>query len=138
MPCGGMFERWLAALREVTRAREEEARRLIEELCGRALVVALFGSRARGDYTPLSDWDLLAVVESGGYKVEHRGVGQVVWLPLDKLDDVLEWSMVVLDAVVDAKPICGDREKLEEVRKKVEEYVRRRGLVRTRHGWLPA
>jgi len=133
-----MFERWLEVLREVVRAREEEARRLIEELCGRALVVSLFGSRARGDYTPLSDWDLLAVVESGDYKVEHRGVGQVVWLPLDKLDDVLEWSMVVLDAVVDAKPICGDREKLEEVRKKVEEYVRRRGLVRTKHGWLPA
>jgi len=133
-----MFERWLEVLREVARAREEEARRLIEELCGRALVVALFGSRARGDYTPLSDWDLLAVVEGGGYKVEHRGVGQVVWLPLDKLDDVLEWSMVVLDAVADAKPVCGDREKLEEVRKKVEEYVRRRGLVRTRHGWFPA
>jgi len=138
MPCGGMFERWLEVLREVARAREEEARRLIEELCGRALVVALFGSRARGDYTPLSDWDLLAVVEGGGYKVEHRGVGQVVWLPLDKLDEVLEWSMVVLDAVADAKPICGDLEKLEEVRKKVEEYVRRRGLVRTRHGWFPA
>jgi Predicted nucleotidyltransferases len=133
-----MFERWLEVLREVARAREEEARRLIEELCGRALVVALFGSRARGDYTPLSDWDLLAVVESGDYKVEHRGVGQVVWLPLDKLDEVLEWSMVVLDAVADAKPICGDREKLEEVRKKVEEYVKRRGLVRTKHGWFPA
>lgn len=101
-------------------------------------MVSLFGSRARGDYTPLSDWDLLAVVESGDYKVEHRGVGQVVWLPLDKLDEVLEWSMVVLDAVADAKPICGDRGKLEEVRKKVEEYVRRRGLVRTKHGWLPA
>jgi predicted nucleotidyltransferase len=133
-----MFERWLAALREVAMAREEEARRLIEELCRWALVVALFGSRARGDYTPLSDWDLLAVVESGGYKVEHRGVGQVVWLPLDRLDEVLEWSMVVLDAVADAKPICGDRGKLEEARKKVEEYVRRRGLVRTRHGWFPA
>jgi predicted nucleotidyltransferase len=133
-----MFERWLEVLREVARAREEEARRLIEELCGRALVVALFGSRARGDYTPLSDWDLLAVVEGGDYKVEHRGVGQVVWLPLDKLDEVLEWSMVVLDAVADAKPICGDREKLEEVRKKVEEYVKRSGLVRTKHGWFPA
>jgi len=138
MLCGGMFERWLEVLREVARAREEEARRLIEELCGRALVVALFGSRARGDYTPLSDWDLLAVVESGDYKVEHRGVSQVVWLPLDKLDEVLEWSMVVLDAVMDAKPVCGDRKKLEEVRKKVEEYIRRKGLVRTRHGWFPA
>ena len=125
-------------MREVVKAREEEARRLIEELCGRALVVALFGSRARGDYTPLSDWDLLAVVESGDYKVDHRGVSQVVWLPLDKLDEFLEWSMVVLDAVMDAKPVCGDRKKREEVRKKVEEYVRRKGLVRTRHGWFPA
>ena len=46
--------------------------------------------------------------------------------------------MVVLDAVADAKPVCGDREKLEEVRRKVEEYVRKRGLVRTKHGWFPA
>jgi predicted nucleotidyltransferase len=68
-----MFERWLEVLREVLRAREEEARRLIEELCREALVVALFGSRARGDYTPLSDWDLLAVVEGGGYKWNTEG-----------------------------------------------------------------
>ena len=37
MLCGGMFERWLGVLREVLRAREEEARRLIEELCRRRL-----------------------------------------------------------------------------------------------------
>jgi len=73
-----MFEKWLETLREVSRAREEEARRLIEELCRKALAVALFGSRARGDDTPLSDWDLLAVVKSGEYRVEHRRVGQVV------------------------------------------------------------
>ncbi|KUO84504.1 MAG: DNA polymerase subunit beta [Thermoproteus sp. CIS_19] len=133
-----MFERWLEALREVAKAREEEARKLVEELCRGALAVALFGSRARGDYTPLSDWDLLAVIESGDYRVEHRGVGQVVWLPLDRLEEVLEWSMVVLDAVMDAKPICGDWGKLEEVKEKVQEYIKRRGLVRTEHGWLPA
>ncbi len=133
-----MFEKWLETLREATRAREEEARRVIEELCGKALVVALFGSRARGDHTPLSDWDLLAVVDSGGYRVEHRRVGQVVWLPLDKLEEVLEWSTVVLDAVTDAKPICGNHEKLEEVKKKVWEYAKRRRLTRTKHGWLPA
>ena len=89
-----MFERWLEVLREVVKAREEEARRLIEELCGRALVVVLFGSRARGDYTPLSDWDLLAVVESGDYKVEHRGVGQVVccrWTNLTRSWSGLWW-----------------------------------------------
>jgi len=113
-----MFEKWLKALREATKAREEEARRVIEELCRKSLVVALFGSRARGDHTPLSDWDLLAVVESGDYKVEHGRVGQVVWLPLDKLEEVLEWSMVVLDAVTDAKPICGDRESWRKSERK--------------------
>ncbi|MGC9131711.1 MAG: nucleotidyltransferase domain-containing protein [Pyrobaculum sp.] len=132
-----MFERWLEALREVSRAREEEACRLVEELCGRALVVALFGSRARGGYTPLSDWDLLAIVERGDYRVEHRGVGQVVWLPLDKLDEVLGWSMVVLDAVADGKPLCGDLSIFEEVKRRVFRYVEERGLTRTRSGWLP-
>ena len=43
----------------------------------------------------------------------------------------------MLDAVTDAKPICGDREKLEEVKKKVQEYVKKKGIVRTSHGWLP-
>ncbi|WP_222702309.1 nucleotidyltransferase domain-containing protein [Staphylothermus hellenicus] len=38
---------------------------ILEELCSRALVIVLFGSRARGDNIPLSDWDLLAIVETG-------------------------------------------------------------------------
>ncbi|AEA12673.1 DNA polymerase beta domain protein region [Thermoproteus uzoniensis 768-20] len=131
-----MFERWLEALREVSREREEAAQHLVEELCRKAVAVALFGSRARGDHTPLSDWDFLAVVESGEYRVEQSGVGQIVWLPLDKLEDVLGWSMVILDAVADGKLLCGDAARFEELRAAVLDYARRRGLVRRAGGWF--
>ncbi|AAL63798.1 MULTISPECIES: nucleotidyltransferase domain-containing protein [Pyrobaculum] len=133
-----MYDRWLEALRELTRWKEAEASRLIEELCRNALVVVLFGSRARGDFTPLSDWDLLAVIERGEYRLEQRRIGQVVWLPLDKLEEVLERSMVILDAVVDGRPLCGDFEVFARIKAEVEEYIKRRGLVRTRHGWVAA
>lgn len=131
-----MFERWLEALREVSREREEAAWRIIEEICRKALVVVLFGSRARGDHTPLSDWDLLALVESGEYRLEQKPIGQVVWLPLDKLEEVLSRSMVVLDAAADGKPICGDVGKFEEFKAAVLEYAKRHNLVRRAGGWF--
>ncbi|ABP50407.1 MULTISPECIES: nucleotidyltransferase domain-containing protein [Pyrobaculum] len=132
-----MYEKWLRALRKVTVLREARFRELLNELCGRALAVVLFGSRARGDHTPLSDWDLLAITPSGEYKLEVVDVGQVAWLPLDRLDEVLERSMIILDAVADGKVLCGDPQAFNVVKEKVEKYIRERGLVRTKSGWYP-
>ncbi|GAB6944252.1 nucleotidyltransferase domain-containing protein [Vulcanisaeta sp. JCM 14467] len=132
-----MYSRWLEVLNEVTRLREARFREVLSELCGRSLVVVLFGSRARGDNTPLSDWDLMAIVPSGEYRVEALDIGQVVWLPLSRLGEVLEHSMIILDAVTDGKVLCGDSRVFEEVRGRVNEYVKERNLVRTRDGWFP-
>ncbi|MCY0868342.1 MAG: nucleotidyltransferase domain-containing protein [Desulfurococcus sp.] len=123
---------------EIRAEREADFRRLLEELCGRALAVALFGSRARGDNTPLSDWDLLAVVESGEYRIESTSIGQILWLPLDRIEEVLGWSMIILDALADAKLLCGDRVILEKAREKALEYIREKRLIRTRAGWIPS
>lgn len=131
-----MYSRWLKALNELVKEREAKFRSVLGELCGRALVVVLFGSRARGDNTPLSDWDLLAIVPMGQYRVESRDIGQVVWLPLNDLDGVLEYSMIILDAVMDGKVLCGDAEIFNSVKSRVEAYIRKRGLVRTRIGWI--
>ncbi len=134
--CGAMFERWLEALREVGAERMAMANHVINELCRRAVAVVLFGSRARGDNTPLSDWDLLAIVPTGEYRVEVVSIGQVVWLPLDKLDDVLETSMIILDAVFDGKILCGDEDVFMMVKRRASGYVEEKGLVRTRAGWF--
>ena len=40
----------------------------------RAREVWLFGSRARGDYSSLSDWDILIVVDDGGSAVGLKPV----------------------------------------------------------------
>ena len=117
--------------------REARFREVLGELCSKSIVVVLFGSRARGDNTPLSDWDLMAIVPSGEYRVEALDIGQVVWLPLDKLSEVLERSMIILDAVTDGKVLCGDSKVFEEVRGRVNEYVKEKDLVRTKDGWFP-
>ena len=131
-----MFERWLEALREVHAERMAIANHVINELCRRAVAVVLFGSRARGDNTPLSDWDLLAIVPTGEYRVEVMSIGQVVWLPLDNLDHVLEVSMVILDAIFDGKLLCSDEDVFMVVKRRVSDYVEKKGLVRTRAGWF--
>ncbi|GAB6946739.1 nucleotidyltransferase domain-containing protein [Vulcanisaeta sp. JCM 16161] len=132
-----MYSRWLEALNEITRQREVRFREVLNELCRESLVVILFGSRARGDNTPLSDWDLMAVVSSGEYRVETVDVGQVVWLPLDRLDYVLEHSMIILDAVADGKVLCGDAKVFNDIKDRVIKYIRDKDLARTKDGWFP-
>ncbi|ADN50962.1 nucleotidyltransferase domain-containing protein [Vulcanisaeta distributa] len=132
-----MYSRWLEALNEVTRWREARFMELLNELCRKSLVVVLFGSRARGDNTPLSDWDLMAIIPTGEYRIEVRDIGQVVWLPLSRLREVLESSMVILDAVTDGKVLCGDSRVFDDVKDRVRRYIEERGLVRTKSGWFP-
>jgi len=126
----------LEALREVSAERMSMANHVIDKLCHKAVAIVLFGSRARGDNTPLSDWDLLAIVPTGEYKVEVMSIGQVVWLPLDKLDHVLETSMIILDAIFDGKILCGDEDVFMMVKRRASDYVEKKGLVRTRDGWF--
>lgn len=131
-----MYSNWLRALNELIKEREARFRDLLNEVCSKALVVALFGSRAKGSNTPLSDWDLLAIIPTGQYKIEAKDIGQVVWLPLDKLDEVLEYSMIILDAVIDGKVLCGDHAVFENVKSRVKSYIEEKGLVRTAIGWV--
>ena len=61
----------------------------------------------------------------------------MAWLPLDRLDEVWERSMIILDAVIDGKVLCGDPHAFKAVKEEVEKYIRERGLVRTKSGWYP-
>lgn len=129
---------WIHIVKEIERRREaEEAGALVEKLCREGGAVVLFGSRARGDNTPLSDWDLLHLVESGQYSVEATRVGQVFRVPLDKLEELLEWSAVLLNALAEGKLLCGDSRLYEKAVEVLNRYVAKKGLVRRGRDWLP-
>jgi uncharacterized protein len=64
---------------------DEMVRRLVEGLQPRAIY--LFGSRARGDHRPDSDYDLLVVVEESDepdYKRAHKAIRLLAGMPVSK------------------------------------------------------
>jgi len=78
----------------------------IKEAC-RVGDVALFGSRARGDFHHMSDWDLAVVTQDGEYAVKTEEFGQGVYIPLSKLHQILAFSMLILDVAYEGRLLCG-------------------------------
>ena len=83
--------------------------------------VALFGSRARGDFHDMSDWDLAVVTQDGEYAVEAEEFGQVVYIPLAKLYQILAFS--TLDVAYEGCLLCGRGEFWQEFAREVMQYV---------------
>jgi len=129
---------WISIAREVAEEKRRRAEELVKRLCERGGAVLLFGSRARGEAHLLSDWDLALIVAEGEYRVESTGVGRLFVIPLDKLDNILEFSMVVLDIFADGVLLCGDESLYKSALEKFKRYVEEKRLVRTRLGWIPA
>jgi hypothetical protein len=44
--------------------------------------------------------------------------------------------MMILDAVLDGKILCGDEDVFMMVKRRASDYVEEKGLVRTRAGWF--
>ncbi len=128
---------WIDIFREVAEERGKRAEELAMRLCGEGGALLLFGSRAREGGHPFSDWDLALIVRDGDYEVRSTGVGQLFVIPLDRLDELLATSMVILDILADGVLLCGDRALYEEALAKFKRYVEERGLVRSRLGWVP-
>jgi hypothetical protein len=114
------MDRWV----EVTKRRRREiaaaVAAFIKEAC-RVGDVALFGSRARGDFYDMSDWDLAVVTQDGEYAVEAEWFGQVVYTPLAKLHQILAFS--ALDVTYEGRLLCGRGELWQEFARKVAQYV---------------
>ena len=64
----------------------------------------MFESRARDDFHDMGHWDLAAVTQDG---VETEKFGQVVYIPLSKLYQLLAFSMLILDVAYEGRPLCG-------------------------------
>jgi predicted nucleotidyltransferase len=114
---------------------------LREALGERLLAVVLFGSRARGDATEASDWDLLVVAEDLPQRPFERQlfVGQALWRKCDiavsvlaKTPQELEASVpslyldIALDGCILYDPQGYAAEKLAAVRRLIERLGLRR------------
>ncbi len=122
----------------------EELRVVVERLRrAGAKVVILFGSRARGDWLPWSDYDLLIIGEFDKPHLERIGdileLLSDVKLPVEPhpytLREVLEMlrrgNPLIIDALEEGRVLHAEREYLEPLERLYRE-LKRRGLRRTR------
>ncbi len=122
------------------RIKEEAFREFIREFTRKwpKSTLILFGSRARGEANPLSDYDLLAVVE-GPIKVESPPFIQLFVIDMRELEsEINRFNTIVVDAVVDGIVLHDGLGIYERMKGKVEEEIGRRRVKRDRRGWVPA
>ena len=116
------MDRWVEVAKRRRREIAAAVAAFIKEAC-RVGDVALFGSRARGDFHDMSDWDLAVVTQDGEYAVKTEEFGQVVYIPLAKLHQLLDFSMLILDVAYEGRLLCGRGELWQEFARKVAQYV---------------
>ncbi|PUA34274.1 MAG: hypothetical protein B9J98_00015 [Candidatus Terraquivivens tikiterensis] len=111
----------------------------MSSFCKDSLLVILFGSRARGEATPVSDYDLLAVKQEHiGDRLIIRWPAQIFAYSIDEVDKEIEnLNTIVLDALVEGVLLCGDRLLFQKLRNKVDNVVKKRNLHKTKIGWVP-
>lgn len=126
---------------KISKALEEKKRKRIEELrsrlCMDALLVVLFGSRARGDATAASDYDLLVVVHGSRKGLQLEWPAQIFVFGLDIIrDEIRNMNTIVIDALIEGELICGDETLFKELRAHALSEVERRRLRKTKIGWV--
>ncbi|MEM4281838.1 MAG: nucleotidyltransferase domain-containing protein [Candidatus Caldarchaeum sp.] len=112
---------------------------IVKQLCNSSLMVILFGSRAKGLETLLSDYDLLVVERDS---VEEAPViqwpAQIFKYGLDSVrEGIRSLNTIILDDLIDGKVLCGDADLFQQLRRQAEETVKMRRIVRRGLGWVP-
>jgi hypothetical protein len=130
------MDRWVEVAKRRRREIAAAVAAFMKEAC-RVGDVALFGSRARGDFHDMSDWDLAVVTQGGEYAVKTKEFGQVVYMPLAKLRQFLDFSMLILDVAHEGRLLCGRGEFWQVFAREVAQYVKERRLGKNRWGWYP-
>jgi hypothetical protein len=101
------MDRWVEVAKRRRREIETAVAAFIKEAC-RVVDVALFGSRARGNFHDMSDWDLAVITQECEYAVKTEEFGQVIYIPLAKLRQLLDFSMLILDVAYEGRPLVAD------------------------------
>ncbi len=61
----------------------------------------------------------------------------VVYIPLAKLRQLLDFSKLILDVAYEGRLLCGRGEFWHEFTREVMQYVREKRLGKNRWGWYP-
>jgi len=104
--------------------------------------VILFGSRARGETTALSDYDLLVIKRSPDigvkpHEIEPKLEATVVETTLDKLKEEARYNSLILAAILEGKLILDNlkiQHEIQELRKKL---TRQGALVTNKGVYFP-
>lgn len=109
------------------------------------ILVILFGSRARGDYSAFSDTDILIVLDSYGMDDLRRilsiAYGSDLISPEIHLFskqyalENFERNTVLLDAVYEGKVLIDTLNVMELFKARLERFLER-GFKRTKLGWV--
>jgi len=98
----------------------------VSKLGGERVTLILFGSRARGGHTALSDYDLLVIKENEDirvkpHEVEPRVDASVFDITAAQLEEMMYWHSVVVAAPLEGRIILdnlGLAARLQELREK--------------------
>ena len=126
-------------MRSKERFMEEAFERYLASLKDEAVTIILFGSRARGEQTAMSDYDLLVIKKRGATSSAYRNFDPSlnvsifeVWL--DELESAAYWNSVVLSALLDGRVILdnlGVKEELMRLKERLIKegaYISRKGV----------
>jgi predicted nucleotidyltransferase len=125
-------------MRSKERFMEEAFERYLASLKDEAVTLILFGSRARGEQTAMSDYDLLVIKKRGATSSAYRNFDPrlnvsifEVWL--DELESAAYWNSVVLSALLEGHILLDNLEVKEEFMK-LRERLLREGAYVSRKG----
>ena len=118
--------------------RQEAFESYLSKLSKMEVSVILFGSRARGDTTALSDYDLLVIKRSPEIRVKPHEIepkleATVVETTPDKLKEETRHNSLILAAILEGKLILDNlkiQHEIQELRKKLTS----RGALITKKG----
>ncbi|MHA1771511.1 MAG: nucleotidyltransferase domain-containing protein [Candidatus Thorarchaeota archaeon] len=139
------FAKFVKHLRERDERSKEEFTRFIEELrTGKwgPTSAILFGSRARGEASFMSDFDVLVITPSDIDAKPLRMWAREFRVDLFVVPENLAIELisglhtVLLDALTQGRVLYDDREIIPLLREKCQSVIEARNLQRTLQGWV--
>jgi len=131
---------FLRKLKEREERRKLAFQRILEEMSGREIAIILFGSRARGESSASSDFDILAIVKdknvAKGLKeaLRREKIPSDLYIyDLEEARRLLPFSSILLDALQEGV-ILLDKLGINELLKEAAE-LKKKGIGRVKGGW---
>ncbi len=121
-------------LRKIYSEINERVNAYLENLCSKEYTVILFGSRARGDHRPDSDWDILVIGNSEPDK-PLLPINLFYYKPSTLTEEIKKFNTIVIDAFYEGKLLCDNQGIYDKLHNLVLEEIRKRKAVKKRDGW---